>query len=170
MGPCFVSGRPDPVGRLKRPGPLASGPASVQVERVSEGAAQRLKERGIRPSVQRVAIAEIVLSTHRHPSADEVWAQVKERYPMISRATVYNTLNLLVDEGLLRSFVSTEGRTVFDPNTQPHHHLVDDATGQIHDVPWEALSVRGVDELEGFEVRDVQVVLHGRAKRRRSRR
>ncbi|MCA9655041.1 MAG: transcriptional repressor [Myxococcales bacterium] len=133
---------------------------------MSDDVARRLRERGIRPSVQRVAIARVALASHRHPSADEVWEQVKERLPMVSRATVYNTLNRLVEEGLLRSFASAQGHTVFDPNTAPHHHLVDDATGTIYDLPWEALAVDGVDALEGFEVRDFQVVLHGRPTRR----
>ena len=58
----------------------------------------------------------------------------------------------------------TEGAQVFDPKTEPHHHFVDEATGEIHDVPWEALSVVGVADLEGLEVSDFQVVLRGRSR------
>ncbi|HSN81499.1 MAG TPA: transcriptional repressor, partial [Polyangiales bacterium] len=58
------------------------------------GEAAFLEERGIKPSAQRVAVAEFVLHTDAHPSADEVWSRVRERFPMVSRATVYNTLNL----------------------------------------------------------------------------
>lgn len=83
--------------------------------------------------------------------------------PVISRATVYNTLNVLVEKGLLRQFVLTEGRTVFDPNTKPHHHLVDERTGEIHDIPWDRLAVSGVPQLEDeFEVDEFQVVVRGR--------
>ena len=121
-----------------------------------------LREHGIQPTTQRVAVAEYVLGTDAHPTADVVWARVKDRLPMISRATVYNTLNLFVENGLVRVYALTEGAQVFDPKTQPHHHFVDEATGAIHDVPWDALSVLGVDDLDGVEVADFQVVLRGR--------
>lgn len=128
-----------------------------------------LRERGIQPSAQRVAVAEYVLHTDRHPSADQVWQAVKAHLPVVSRATVYNTLNLLVAEGLLRQLVLAEGRVVFDANTGPHHHFIDARTGQIEDVPWEALKVEGVESLPGLEIADYQVVMRGRRRRRRRR-
>lgn len=130
---------------------------------MSEHLAAALRGHGIQPSAQRVAVAEYLLSTTDHPSAEEVWARVRERFPMISRATVYNTVNLFVEKGLVKPLILTEGRVVFDPDMQPHHHFVDDETGIIHDVPWEALRVSGTDRLEGFELREYAVVLHGRA-------
>jgi Fe2+ or Zn2+ uptake regulation protein len=125
------------------------------------GEIERLRENEINPSAQRVAVAEYVFHTQEHPSADQVWSRVKQRFPMISRATVYNTLNLFVDRGLLRAFVLTEGRVVFDPNTEDHHHFIDDETGVIYDLPWDALEVSSIDELDGFEVREYQVVVRG---------
>lgn len=122
----------------------------------------RLRAHGIQPSAQRLAVAEYVLRTLDHPSADEVLERVRGRVPMISRATVYNTLNLFVEKGLLRQFVLAEGRLVFDPHVAPHHHFVDDESGAIHDVPWDALDVRRVEQLQGLEVREYQVVLRGR--------
>lgn len=134
---------------------------------MKRGLAEALRARGIQPSAQRLAVAEYVLDTLDHPSADQVWARVKRRVPMISRATVYNTLNLFVESGLLRQLVLAEGRIVFDPHVAPHHHFVDDETGAILDVPWEALEVRRVESLRGIDVREYQVVLRGRAPRRR---
>lgn len=128
-------------------------------------AIERLREHGIQPSAQRVAVAEYVLSTDEHPSADRVYARVGGRVPMLSRATVYNTLNLFVKKGLLRQLVIAEGKVVFDPHVAPHHHFVDDATGEIHDLPWDAVKVGRVAPPKGFEVRDVQVVLRGRRAR-----
>lgn len=123
---------------------------------------QQLKDAGVQPSAQRVAVAKYALSTHDHPSADEVFERVKRSFPMISRATVYNTLNLFVEKGLLARHVLAEGKTVFDCVTEPHHHFIDDETGRIHDVPWEALAVSRVEKLAGFDVREYQVVLRGR--------
>ena len=125
-----------------------------------------LRERGIRPGAQRVAVADFVLHSDRHPSADQVWQAVKTRLPVVSRATVYNTLNLLVDEGLLQQLVLSEGRVVFDPQIEPHHHFIDERTGRIEDVPWEAVTVTGVERLPGLDVRDYQVVMRGRRRRR----
>jgi Fe2+ or Zn2+ uptake regulation protein len=125
-------------------------------------AAERLKSAGVKPSAQRVAVAKYVLATHDHPSADEAWARVKKTFPMISRATVYNTLNRLAETGLLARHVIAEGKVVFDCVVEPHHHFVDDETGAIHDVPWNALTVGRVEKLAGYDVRAYQVVLRGK--------
>src|SRR5215216_2142007 len=121
-----------------------------------------LEQAGIQPSAQRVAVADYVLATEDHPSAEQVWGRVKERFPMLSRATVYNTLNLFVEKGLLRELVLAEGKVVFDPKLEPHHHFIDDDSQNIVDIPWEALQVKHIDALRGFDVREYQVVLRGR--------
>lgn len=121
-----------------------------------------LEDHGIKPSAQRVAIAKYVLHTDEHPSADEVWTRVQRSFPMVSRATVYNTLNLFVEKGLLRHLVLTEGRLVFDPNVNKHHHFIDEETGRIYDLPWETLDVSRVDQIEDFEIHDYQVLLRGK--------
>ena len=122
----------------------------------------QLREHGVQPSAQRVAIAEYVLATSDHPSADQVWAEVRARFPMVSRATVYNTLNLLVAKGLLRELSLTEGSIVFDPKLERHHHFIDEDTQMIHDLPWDAVKVSKVDALAGYDVREYQVVMRGR--------
>ena len=129
--------------------------------------ARTLSDRGIQPSPQRLAVAAYVLHTTTHPSADRVFDAVRAKTPLVSRATVYNTLNLLVKKGLLRSLVIAEGKVVFDPNTAPHHHFVDEESGEIHDVPWRALEVKKLEALPGVEVREYQVVLRGRRTRGR---
>ena len=121
-----------------------------------------LRRHGIQPTPQRIAVAEHVLAATTHPSADEVWAQVRRRCPTLSRATVYNTLNLFVEKGLIRTQVLKEGTVVFDPRIDAHHHFVDVNTGKIYDVPWDALKVSGEKALHGFEVREYQVILRGR--------
>jgi Fe2+ or Zn2+ uptake regulation protein len=129
---------------------------------MKEDLVERLREYDIQPSAQRVAVASYVLETDEHPSADQVWARVKEHFPMLSRATIYNTLNLFVEKGLLKELVLAEGKVVFDPNIEPHHHFIDDESGTIHDVPWNALSVRNIDALKGYDVREYQVVMRGK--------
>jgi Fe2+ or Zn2+ uptake regulation protein len=130
----------------------------------------RLREHGVQPTAQRVAVAEYVLVTDEHPSAEHVYARVRERFPLLSRATVYNTLNLLVEKRLLRQLTLAEGRVVFDPNLERHHHFIDDATGAIHDVPWPALRVTRIEELPDFDVREYQVVMRGKRRARQKAR
>ncbi|MBK8232464.1 MAG: transcriptional repressor [Candidatus Eisenbacteria bacterium] len=129
---------------------------------MNEAVVTILQGNGIQPSAQRVAVGEYVLRTEDHPSADQVWAAVRERFPMISRATVYNTLNLFVEKKLLRELILAEGRIVFDPNLGPHHHFIDEESGAILDVPWDAVSVDRVETLPGMDVREYQVVMRGR--------
>ncbi len=129
-----------------------------------------MEAHGIKPSAQRVAIADYVLHTDEHPSADEVWERVKRVFPMVSRATVYNTLNLFVAKGLLRHLVLTEGRLVFDSNVDKHHHFIDEETGKIYDLPWDTLEVSRVEQLKGFDVRDYQVLVRGKKRRTRGAR
>jgi Fur family iron response transcriptional regulator len=127
-----------------------------------------LRAHGIQPSAQRLAVASYVLDTGEHPSAEEVLRQAKTRLPMISRATVYNTLNLFAKKGLIRELVLAEGRSVFDCNLSQHHHFIDDETGTIHDVPWEALRVSRIERLAGYDVKEYMVVLRGRRSHGRS--
>ena len=121
--------------------------------------ATTLRDSGIQPSAQRVAVGDYVLFTHEHPSADLVWKRVRERFPWISRATVYNTLNLFVDKGLLQRLNLSEDSIVFDPITETHHHFIDEKSGAIHDVPWDRVQVCNIESLREFEVHDYQVVM-----------
>jgi Fe2+ or Zn2+ uptake regulation protein len=122
----------------------------------------RLLEKGLRPSAQRVAIASYVLATDHHPTADEIWQATSKVLPVLSRATVYNTLRLFVDHGLLRELVLRQGQRVYDPNLDEHHHFIDEETGRIYDLPLETVDVSATPEIPGFQVRRVTVTLHGR--------
>jgi Fe2+ or Zn2+ uptake regulation protein len=128
---------------------------------------QLLKSLEIQPSAQRVAIAKHVLTTKKHPTADEVWQTVKTDFPFVSRATVYNTLNLFVEKGLLRQHVLHEAGAVFDPNRSRHHHFLDVETGEIRDIPWEDLEVAGLDTLSDLEITEYMVLVRGRKKKTR---
>ena len=85
-------------------------------------------------------------------------------YSESERRQVQEMLQLFTEKGLLRQLVLAEGSLVFDPMVEPHHHFVDDETGAIHDIPWSAIRVGKVDELEGIDVRDYMVVVRGRRK------
>jgi len=125
---------------------------------------QVLKEHGIQPTPQRLAVLQFVQENHAHPSADDVYSSVRRRCPTVSRATVYNTLNLLVEKGVIKTQVLREGGLIFDGHVEKHHHFIDEETGQIHDVPWEAVQIHTGDGLSKFEIREIQVVMRGKSR------
>ena len=104
-----------------------------------------------------------------NPTPDEVFAKVGAGFPLLARATVYNTLNAFEEAGLLQRHTLSEGRVVFDPNMEPHHHFIDLDTGAISDVPSEALSVPEIGRLRGYDVSEYMVVLRGRKRTARSK-
>ncbi len=126
----------------------------------------RLKAHGVQPSAQRVAIAAYVLSRKAgHFTADAVWRRVREKLPTLSRATVYNTLNLFADRGMVRRIALDEGPVVFDVNVEPHHHFVDVDTGDVLDIPAAMLRVEGLERLAqsmGIDIETVGIVVRGR--------
>lgn len=123
-----------------------------------------LRECGIQPTPQRIAVVKYILKTKAHSSAEQVLERVRRQCPTISRATVYNTLNLLVETGLSKAQILREGTVVFDSNVKRHHHFIDENTGSIYDIPWDALKVTGEKSLKGFQVREFQVILRGKKK------
>jgi len=125
-----------------------------------------LRQCAIQPTPQRIAVVEYVLKSKTHPSADEVLGYARKKCPTVSRATVYNTLNLLVEKRLIGMQTIKEGAVVFDPNLKRHHHFVDDETGDIYDIPWDQLEVKGKENLKDFEIIEFQVILRGRRKKK----
>ena len=125
-----------------------------------------LRQCDIQPTPQRIAVVEYVLKSKAHPSADDVLSYARRKCPTVSRATVYNTLNLLVEKRLLGMQTIKEGAVVFDPNVEKHHHFIDDDTGFIYDIPWDQLQVRGKEKLKDFEITEFQVIMRGRRKKK----
>lgn len=129
-----------------------------------EKSVEKLIRKGIQPSAQRAAVADYVLFTDEHPSIDQAWKRVKEKFPIISRATVYNTINLFVEKGLLKELALTEGKSVYDPRIDRHHHFIDEQTGRIYDLPWESMEISKMKLPAAYKIREYQVVLRGRNK------
>lgn len=125
-----------------------------------------LRQCGIQPTPQRIAVVECVLKDKTHPTADDVLVSARRKCPTVSRATVYNTLHLLVEKGLVAMQTIKEGAVVFDPNAEKHHHFIDTDTGDVYDIPWDQLEVKGKEKLSDFEISEFQVILRGRRKKK----
>lgn len=125
-----------------------------------------LRQCDILPTPQRIAVVQCVLHTKAHPTADDVLVSARRKCPTVSRATVYNTLNLLVEKGLIGMQTLKEGSVVFDPNVERHHHFIDEDTGAIYDIPWDQVVVKEKRKLKGFEILEFQVIMRGRRKKK----
>jgi Fur family transcriptional regulator, iron response regulator len=112
-----------------------------------EDLAALLRSRGIAPTRQRMEIARVLFDGRQHLSADQILARVNARHAEASKATVYNTLRLFAGKKLIRELVVDSTKTVYDPNTAPHHHRYDVVTGQLTDIPAEGVSVVGLPPL-----------------------
>ena len=123
-----------------------------------------LRKHGIAPTHQRLEIAQVLFGRCHHLSADQVLAKVNESQAETSKATVYNTLNLFRDLGLIREVIVDPKRVFYDPNTEPHHHLYNVDTGEITDIDACALSVSGLPELPtGMVTEGVDIIVRVRA-------
>ena len=131
-----------------------------------EDAISILRQCDIQPTPQRIAVVECVLTSKNHPTADDILILARKKCPTVSRATVYNTLNLLVEKRLIGMQTIREGAIIFDPNIEKHHHFIDDETGDIYDIPWENLEVKGKKQFRDFEILEFQVIMRGKRRRK----
>jgi Fur family iron response transcriptional regulator len=123
-----------------------------------------LRRHGIAPTHQRLEIANVLFSRGEHLAADQILVLVNEHHAETSKATVYNTLNLFRDCGLIREVIVDPKRVFYDPNIQPHHHLYNIDTGEITDIPAADLAVSGLPELPaGMVTEGVDIVVRIRA-------
>jgi Fe2+ or Zn2+ uptake regulation protein len=122
-----------------------------------------LRGRGMRVTPQRLAIAAAVRELGRHATAEEVFSTVAARVPGVSLPTVYATLDLLDDLGLVRRVATESGTSVYDPRTDEHHHLVCRACGAIADVDGVVDHAALIDAARGagFAPDEAQVVIRG---------
>lgn len=129
----------------------------------SEPLGQRLNEHGILPTQQRLQLADVLFSAHRHLSADQVLSEARERGYSVSKATVYNTLGLFARKGLIREVIVDPSRVFYDPNTGPHHHFYNLDTGELIDLDPERLPIEDLPPLPpGTVAEGVDVIIRVR--------
>ena len=106
-----------------------------------EEAAQLLVGRGVLPTAQRIDIALVMLARPQHLSAEQIIAAIRLGGLKISKATVYNTLNLFRERGLVRTVDVDPTRQFYDSSTTPHHHFYNEDTGELTDIAPEAVAL-----------------------------
>lgn len=119
-----------------------------------------LHQHGIHPTLQRVLITRLLFARCTHLSAEDVFRLVNTEGRRVSKATVYNTLGLLAGKGVVREVIADPDRIFYDPNTEPHHHFFDVATGQLTDISADQIQVTGLPPLPvGAQLEGVDVIV-----------
>ena len=114
----------------------------------------------ILPTPQRVKIAEILLAEPQHLSAEQIIGRLREAGSSVSKATVYNTLNLFGEKGLVKELCIDPRRRYYDSRTRLHHHFYNVDTGELTDIDQERVSFSELPDLpEGTVGDSVEVMI-----------
>lgn len=125
---------------------------------------ERLTAAGLRPTPQRETVYEVLLNKRDHPTADEVFARVKEAMPTISLATVYNCLEALVQHELVRAVNFERAPTRYCPNLVPHAHFHDEGGNTLDvDLPTPLLDQLRSLLPDGYTAKHIEINFHGKA-------
>jgi Fe2+ or Zn2+ uptake regulation protein len=122
-----------------------------------------LRDRGMRITPQRVVVHRALQELGRHVTADELLDAVGDRLPNVALPTIYATLELFEELGMVRR-VQRAGTSLFDPRTDVHHHLICTVCGSIEDLDAEldTTALERAAASRGIDCERVEAVVHGR--------
>lgn len=95
---------------------------------------RKYKGKGFKLTPQRIEILKFLEGNTSHPTAEDIYREIKKKYPTVSFATVYNTVEALKKRGEILEVTIDPERKHFDPNTVAHHHIICGSCGKIEDV------------------------------------
>ena len=123
---------------------------------------QRLRQAGLRLTPQRFAILDLLVRAESHPTAEDLGSRLNRRFPRVSRATIYNTLNSLCRSGLVREVYFEDGIARYDANLDPHHHFVCRVCRTLEDIPQQAVEALPASRMTpGYRIETYEVVMRG---------
>ncbi|KXH78842.1 peroxide-responsive transcriptional repressor PerR [Sporosarcina sp. HYO08] len=122
-----------------------------------------LKTNGVRITPQRHAILEYLISSHLHPTADEIYKSLESDFPSMSVATVYNNLRVFRNVGLIKELTYGDASSRFDFVTHDHYHIICDECGTIVDFHHPGLEEveRLASYMTGFQVNSHRLEVYG---------
>ena len=128
-----------------------------------QGLLSLFDKHGILPTPQRVEIATILFERPQHLSAEHIIDRLKDARSSVSKATVYNTLNLFSQCGLVKEVMVDPVRKFYDSTTHPHHHFYNVDSGELSDIPDAKVCFKDLPELPaGTERESVEVLIRVR--------
>ena len=125
----------------------------------------KLQGAGIIPTQQRLEIAQFLFARPQHVSAEQLMHMINEfGHRRVSKATVYNTLNLFAERGIVREVIVDPSRVYYDSNITPHHHFYNVDTGELSDVGADAINVDSLPAgPQGTQIEGIDVVIRVRS-------
>ncbi|PWI57825.1 Fur family transcriptional regulator [Sulfoacidibacillus thermotolerans] len=121
-----------------------------------------LKDVNLRATPQRIAVLNVLkMLGQAHPTAEEIYVALKQEFPAISFATVYNTLKSFLDAGLLHELRFGDKASRYDLNTQAHHHLLCEVCGDLIDIYLPEVDVAQVLREHEFAMSGYHVEIRG---------
>lgn len=127
---------------------------------------QKLRAHGVKPTPQRIEIGMLLLTRPRHMSADQILNDLRAAGSQVSKATVYNTLNLFSRKGIVREVAVDPKHLVYDSTTDVHHHFFNVDTGELIDIDSDTLEIKGLPKLpEGTLAESVELIVRVRSDR-----
>ena len=129
--------------------------------------ASHLKKHGVIPTPQRLEIAEVLFRRPQHMSADQILAAVNRGDAnKVSKATIYNTLKLFSDKGLVREVIVDPARVFYDSTTGSHHHIYNVDSGELQDIPSHEVAFSKLPALpDGMQPDGIEVIMRVRKRR-----
>ncbi len=119
-----------------------------------------LRDSGITPTHQRIKIGEVLFSRKQHLSAEQVLAAVNQDDDEVSKATVYNTLGVFAQHGLIREVIVDPSKVFYDSNLSKHHHLYYSDSGKLEDIEKENIEISKLPNLPSdLQIEDVDVII-----------
>ena len=127
----------------------------------------RGREAGLRPTRQRIALADLLFAKgDRHLAAEELHEEALAAGVPVSLATVYNALHQFTQAGLLRILAVEGAKTYFDTNTSDHHHFYIEGENRIFDISGGPVQVTNLPQApEGMEIANVDIIVRLRPRR-----
>lgn len=123
----------------------------------------KLKQHGVQPTPQRLEVAAVLLERAQHLSADQILERLRAAGSRVSKATVYNTLKLFGERGLVRELTVDPDRKYYDSTTHAHHHFYHVGTGELCDIPEDQVRIMSLPPLPpGTEEESVEVLIRVR--------
>jgi Fur family peroxide stress response transcriptional regulator len=121
---------------------------------------ERLKRKGVVMTLQRLAILDFLEGTTTHPTVEEIYRNLKKKYPTLSQATIYTSLQVFRKAGEIQELSIRKGKTCFDPNPKPHHHFYCQECKKVLDIEISCpVSEKGW--VNGHKVKELQAYFYG---------
>lgn len=140
------------------------GDQATMADRPYTAVIDRLRDAGLRPTRQRLALARLLFDRgDRHVTAEQLHGEAIATGVSVSLATVYNTLHQFTESGLLHEVVVEAGRSYFDTNVTSHHHFFETGSGRLIDIPADQVTIGALPAApDGAEIEQVDLIIRVR--------